>query len=108
VTQPELDFARTRRDDGLRRVEDNAGEEWLTLARRALSLYLLSHAEFFVDDFWRESGLERPRESRALGAVVRWAARERLMEKTGEYRPSVASNLTGKPVWRSLVCGGTR
>jgi hypothetical protein len=25
------------------------------------------------------------------------------MEKTGEHRPSVRSNLTAKPVWRSLI-----
>ncbi len=56
-----------------------------------------------VDDFWREARLDSPPEARALGPVILRAARLRLMEKTGEFRQSVASNLSPKPVWRSLI-----
>ena len=102
--QAELDFAREHRDVGVARAEAGAKEAWLVLAYAALVAHLRAHGEFFVDDLWR-SGLERPRESRALGAVVQRAARERLMEKTGEYRQSRSSNLSPKPVWRSLIRG---
>jgi hypothetical protein len=67
--------------------------------------YLIEHDEFFVDDFWSDSGLDEPCEARALGPLVLRAAREGLMEQKGEFRKSVASNLSPKPVWQSLVHG---
>jgi hypothetical protein len=106
MTQPELDFsARARRDDGLRRVEDNAGA-WIDEAFAFVAAYLRAHETLFCDDLW-SAGLRRPSNPKALGAVMVRAARAGLMVREG-YRPSVASNLAPKPVWRSLVCGGTR
>lgn len=93
------------RDKALTAVEAGADSSWKAAAWKAMVGYLCSHAEFFVDDFWAESGLERPREARALGAVVQKAAREGLMERTGRSRPSVRSNMSDKPVWRSLIDG---
>lgn len=101
--QPTIEEATARRDAAIQQVEDNADEDWKTLAWDTLCEYLCEHDEFFVDDFWKNTGLPRPREARALGAIVTRAARANYMEKTGEYRPSVASNMTAKPVWRSLV-----
>lgn len=98
----ELDAAR-RRDEALERVADAADPDWMAAAWGALVEYLRVHPIFFVDDFWNETQLVRPRESRALGPVVLRAAREGLMKKSGAYRPSVASNMTAKPCWESLV-----
>lgn len=98
-----LKGAQERRDTGIALADQNADAAWRAHAWEVLRAYLRTHAEFFVDAFWNESGLERPREARALGALVQRAAREGLMEKTGEYRKSVASNLSPKPVWRSLL-----
>jgi hypothetical protein len=101
--------AASARDAALKQVAKNADESWLARAGEVLRGYLETHAEFFVDDFWSYcqcgSHLETPRESRALGAVVQAAARNRWMEKSGEFRPSVRSHLTEKPVWRSLIFG---
>src|SRR5690554_6727734 len=93
--------AAVRRHDGLVAVEANADDEWKAKALRAIERHLRDHAEFFVDDLWA-AGLERPAESRALGPVILKAAREGWMRKTGGYRPSVASNGSPKPVWKSL------
>lgn len=78
--------------------------QWADRAWRVLVEYLQTHDEFFVDDFWANTSLDRPADSRALGPLVNRAAREGLIEKTGEFRKSVASNMTEKPCWRSKVC----
>lgn len=97
--------ARTRADQALAAVEANADPRWMDTAWAALVEYLETHTEFFVDDFWSTTKLERPRESRALGPLVLRAGRERLMEKSGQFRKSTASNMTEKPVWKSLIYG---
>lgn len=97
--------AAERRDSGMAAVDAAADPEWRRRAYEALVRYLETHGEFFVDEFWLAADLEEPREARALGPVVQQAAREGLMEKSGEFRKSTASNLTEKPVWRSLICG---
>lgn len=91
-----------RRDAALRQVDENASVEWKDEAWKFLVNYAASHAEIFVDDLW-EAGLPHTREDRALGPLFLRGARERLMEKTGTYRASVRSNMTEKPVWRSLI-----
>lgn len=101
-------MAAAKRDDGMRRADEHADDEWKDRASALLDAYLRQHPEFFVDDFWRESALDAPREARALGPIIQRAAREGRIVKTGNYRPSVRSNLTPKPVWRSTVYeGGT-
>lgn len=95
-----------RRDLGMEMVETGADDGWMDRAWDHLVRYLQGNAEFFVDDFWAGSGLDRPAESRALGPLVNRAAREGLMQKSGEFRKSVASNLTEKPVWASLIYEG--
>lgn len=98
----ELDAAR-RRDLALARVADAADPTWAAAAWDALITYLRTHEEFFVDVFWAETQLARPRESRALGPIVLRAAREGHMFKSGRYRKSVASNMTEKPIWTSSL-----
>lgn len=99
--------ARGRRDAAVAGVEANADDDWLADAFDALVAYLRTNPEFFSDDFWSVTQIRRPRESRAFGPVVMKAARDGLMEKSGEFRKSVASNMTEKPVWRSLIYGGS-
>jgi uracil-DNA glycosylase len=92
-----------RRDAGMAQVEAAADPTWMEEAWDTLVAWLETHDEFFVDDFWSGTQLAVPRESRALGPIVMRAARQGLMEKTGRFRASVRSNMTEKPVWRSLV-----
>jgi hypothetical protein len=103
--QPSLFDAAQARDEAIEQVAAHTPPAWSELAWDTIVTYLKTHAEFFVDDFWSETGIEEPPEARALGAVVRRAQREGLMEKSGQFRPSVRSHLTVKPVWRSLIRG---
>jgi len=93
----------TRRDTAIAQVEANADDNWLAEAYDELVRYLRSHPEFFVDDWWTETKIAEPRESRALGPVVMKAARAGLMVKSGSFRKSVRSNMTEKPVWLSQI-----
>lgn len=111
---PLFDFAsrekaREARDDGMKRVEEHAPENWKTLAWDRLTEYLRSHEEFFAPDFWNVAQLPKPPEARALGALVMRAARERMIVKAG-YKQSTdpASHLCPRAVWRSLVYRGGR
>ena len=103
----DLDAARrsatVARDAGMAAVEEAADPDWMDEAWDALVNWLKTHDTFFVDDFWSGTQLSIPRESRALGPIVMRASRQGLMEKTGQFRPSVRSNMTEKPVWRSLL-----
>lgn len=93
----------TQRDEGMARVSEAADPQWMADAWQALLAYLRGHAEFHVDSFWEETELRMPREARALGPLVMKASRAGLMAKTGEFRKSVRSNMTEKPVWRSEI-----
>jgi hypothetical protein len=111
-TQPGLfDQAVQRRDIGIDQSAEHAGEEWkreaLVLARR----YCETHDLVFVDDLW-DWGLESGESDRALGNVIQTAARAGWIEKIpmrGVHpdafasRPSVRSNLSPKPVWKSRI-----
>jgi hypothetical protein len=91
------------RDAALQRVEANADPEWLTRALKAVHATCLSCADFISDDVWKIGELDRTREDRALGAVMVKAAKNGWCRKTDRTRPSVRSNLAGKPVWESLI-----
>jgi uracil-DNA glycosylase family 4 len=95
--------AQTRRDTAIAAVEANADDDWLADAYDELVVFLQRHPQFFVDDWWAETKLAEPRESRALGPVVMKAARAGLMVKSGTFRKSIRSNMTEKPVWQSCI-----
>lgn len=99
----EIDAAR-QRDTALAAVAVNADPQWMAVAFDTLVQWLRTHQTFFCDEIW-DAGLDEPRESRALGAVIQRAAREGLMCKSGEFRKSVRSNLSEKPTWTSLIYG---
>lgn len=99
-----LDDARAQRDEGIERVERRAPASWLDYAFEFVTAYLVEHETLFVDDLWT-AGLAEPPSMRALGPIMQRAARDGLMVKTGQWRPSVRSNLSEKPVWRSLIFG---
>lgn len=106
-----FDTAAAARDIGMERAAVHAGESWqqecLVIARD----YCERHEYVFVDDLWAW-GLETGESDRALGAVIQLAARLGWIEKIPMRsvhpeayvsRPSVRSNLSPKPVWRSLI-----
>lgn len=89
------------RDAALRRVDEHADPEWKDRALAAVRRTCEALPDFVVDDVWSTGGLESTREDRALGAVMRRAAKLGWMERTDRVRPSVRSHGSPKPVWKS-------
>lgn len=102
LDEPAIARATAERDAAMAQVEGNAPPEWVDEALDFVRHYLEQHDELFVDDLWT-AGLPRPPQPRALGPVIKRAAANGWMTKSGEHRPSVSSHMIPKPVWRSLI-----
>jgi len=103
----DLQASRDRRDAGIDRSARNSGQEWqddayLSLVR-FLDLRMSSVLDAFlceeVRDAAERAGLPDPPTKRAWGAVMRRAARNRLIVRQG-YAPALSSNLSPKVLWR--------
>ncbi|WP_133638130.1 hypothetical protein [Pseudomonas syringae] len=77
---------------------------WAELAYGAVINVARTHQEFTPDDIWK-TGLQKPIEARALGAVMTRAKREGIIEKTGRVQPTtqVESHGTDITIWKSLI-----
>jgi len=95
--------SRALRDVALERVE-RASRAWQEKAIAAIRNVARRRKTFLVDDVWLED-LEQPREGRAMGAAIRRALSEGIIERTEEFRPSArrTSHSTPRRVWRSLI-----
>lgn len=101
----EFAAAKEKRDAGITKSSETAGENWKKYAIGFVRLYLERNATLFVDDLW-DAGLQEPASSRALGAVIQYAAAQNWIRKQFSHglilsRPSTRSNLQLKPVWKS-------
>lgn len=96
-----------RRDEALAVVEEHADREALEAWWQEFRAFCERHEFVFCDDFLNDAlyvlKLPTLREPRAIGAIFKRAIFEGLIEKSGAYRPSVRSNLSPRPVWRSLI-----
>lgn len=101
-----FEAAAAERDNAIEQVDGNAEAEWKDIAYEAVVRTARALPEFISDDVWEVGELESTREDRALGPVLRRAARDAVAVKTDRVRPSVRSHLSGKPVWRSLIYRG--
>lgn len=106
MTDLPLFAAASARDAALAQVDAGADPRWKALALDAVRRTCEQRAEFISDDVWEVGNLPSTREDRALGPVLRQAARQGMCVKTDRVRPSVRSHLSGKPVWRSLLVRG--
>lgn len=84
--QTELDFTRAReaKTAAIDEVEDHADAAWKYAAYSIVLMVAARGYNFTSDDVWR-TGLPKPREPRALGAVFRAAVLAREIEATGSY-----------------------
>jgi hypothetical protein len=94
------------RDDGIRRADEHADRDWKRAAYEAVSNLALFREHFTTDDVHELLGdAVSTHEKRAMGAIMRRAARDGLIEATDRYvasdRPEAHRN--PKRVWRSLV-----
>ena len=94
------------RDAAIQQVEANADEGWLKAAHWAVVFLAEDGDPFTTDDIWEYVDRHgKPREPRAMGAVMKQAAAEGLIEATGEYRKSKRVECHARPVmvWRGKL-----
>ena len=95
------------RDEGIAQSSESSGEKWKLYAIRFLKWYCTRNQTVFVDDLW-EAGLDKPSSPRALGAVMQHAVKEGWISELTYNgcvlaKPSVASHMQLKRVWKSEV-----
>lgn len=104
----DAECAEAARDEAIDRVEANADRIWTEGALEAVRGLALCRDEFTTDDVWDRlevAGYDLPRERRAMGAVMRQAARDRLVVKSDRVVNSRRVECHARPVavWRSVV-----
>lgn len=95
------------RDKALTAVEYNTDPEWQTPAEQAIAWLARSRETFTTDDVWQhlyQHGHTFPHEPRAMGALMRNAARAGLITASDRVIPSQRPECHRRPVrvWRSL------
>ncbi|MFD3464838.1 hypothetical protein ACFWWM_00425 [Streptomyces sp. NPDC058682] len=98
---PTLTAAATKRDAAIAQVDANADNAWKSYALGFIAELSAAMDEFTTDDLW-DAGLIKPREPRALGPVMRRAAKRGLIATTGEFKASRYRNCAPLPVWASV------
>lgn len=100
------------RDEAIERVDEHADQDWKVEARQAVLHAAAHRAEFTTDYVWwllDQREVLPPHEPRALGAIMRKAAREGLIQRSDRVVESVRPANHRRPiaVWRSLLYGTT-
>lgn len=99
--QLDLLAARVRRDIGINRAEDHQEAVvtgWVEDTARLLTEWAAARGPFLAEDFRASNIYEKPEESRAFGAVFRYAAKRNWIRRLG-YAPAKSSNLSPKCLW---------
>lgn len=107
LTQTTLDLqqANSARESAIDQVEANADEQWKAEAKAAVVLVCRTQRYFTTDALW--AFLAKPREPRAMGAIMRWAKSEKLIAAAGTDRTASVSRHRGLvTAWQSLVFEG--
>lgn len=96
--------AEAAREEAIDRAEAHADTGWLDRAYAVVVALARRRGSFTTDDVLRELGDDMPREPRVVGAVMRRAKRDGVVEPHG-YAPSsrVESHARPKRVWASRV-----
>lgn len=98
--------AEKRRDRALKAAERPQLAAYRDQALAFFRSFAETHEFVFCDDLWAAGMPEPPGSRKAFGAVMAKAKRNGWIEETGETRQSVSSNLSKKPVYRSLLYRG--
>jgi hypothetical protein len=93
---------REKRDRKIQQVDGNADPAWRNEAEATVLRLAATGIDFTTSDVW-ESGLRRPREPRALGAVIKHLSKAGHIVPAGYYVNSREPNQNARPlcVWRS-------
>ena len=76
--------AKTARDNAIATVGEHSEEAWKTDAAVCVARLARSGRPFTSDDVWA-TGLRKPHEPRALGAIFVYAAKLGTIKKTGRW-----------------------
>ena len=92
--------------EGMQRAADHADSAWLQAANRIVQQLARSQEPFTTDQVWyrlEQAGVAT-HEPRALGAVMRRAAKAGLVEQVG-YRPTSRPEAHARPIpiWRGTA-----
>jgi hypothetical protein len=98
----DLPAARTARDDGIARVDDNSDDGWKEAVDDWIHLLARCGADFTVDDI-RKVITREPHHDNAWGARFAAAARRGVIRRVG-YRQSArpAGHARAVAVWRGV------
>lgn len=94
-----LEDAVTARDKAIEQVERNAYEHWLDVAYEAIRTIAQTEGTFTADEVWRliDWTGATTHEPRAMGAVMKRAVKDGLIEPTGQYRKSTRPQCHARP-----------
>jgi hypothetical protein len=94
---------------GMYNAESNADPEWRVRAARAIIKVAKEKELFSTDDVWK-TGLDKPREPRALGPEIASAQAAGIIEATNIYELTAQASRHRAPVryWKSLIFKGPR
>ena len=102
MTKLAMDVVRARRDKGIDRAGEHAGDVWKRRARGYLLEFLATNPGPFLGEqlrwFAEDRGLPYPPDGRAWGGILKSAAHDKLIRKVG-YAPAKSSNLSPKVQW---------
>lgn len=100
------DLARREQAAAIKRAEQAADEEWRYRALDALYHLALGNSEVIANDLWQH--VEKPREPRATGALMKQAAKRGWIAPTDRFVtvPSITRHAAPVRVWRSLIWEG--
>ena len=100
---------RAERDLAVGLVDQHAQPDWKTAVFTAIESLAHHHSDLTTDDIWQYLVVHDididTHEKRAMGAVMRAAAKAGLIEATGNFRESdrAVCHRNPKRVWRSMV-----
>jgi len=110
IMQGSFDFSPRRagqaRDEAMARAEASAHDEWKSAALEAVYQAASHNSRFIVDEVWSYMpGSTTTHELRAMGPVMRRAARAGWICATQEYVNSARVTAHGNPrrIWQSLL-----
>jgi len=98
--------AAAKRDDGIARSGEHAGEDWRSMAIESVRVFVgvMDGRPFLAEDareHAERNGLSVPPDGRAWGIVFQTAKRRGIIKAIG-YAPSRSSNLSPKVQWKGV------
>lgn len=95
------------KDEAITRVGHNADPQWVTACYNTIVQIAFNKQRFTTDDVW--DALDRakvatPHEPKAIGAVLRQAAKDGLIYATDDHKPSARVACHARPlrIWEQV------